>query len=79
MTEPVVCAPLRGGLIAMALTLLAACHPDGPDVLAPLGAPAQLQSAAPRVNSAIPGDRRSQTSFEARGRAVEPVLAPPRG
>jgi general secretion pathway protein D len=79
MTESVVCGPLRVGLIVMALTLLASCQPEAPDVLAPLGAPAQLQSAAPRVNSAIQGDRRSQTSFEARGKAVEPVLAPPRG
>lgn len=76
------CRRLRLGLFAMALTTLAACQLsplEGPPALTPLGAPAKLQSAEPRVNSAIPGDRRQQTSFEARGSAVEPALAPQRG
>jgi general secretion pathway protein D len=67
-------------LVAMALTTLAACQPPaGPPVLTPLAAPAKLQAAEPRVNSAIPGNRNLQTSFEARGPLVQPALAPPRG
>src|SRR5438132_11050050 len=71
---------LRFALIAMAaVTALAGCQPAVLEVLTPLAAPGRLQSAEPRVNSAIPGDRRVQQSFEARGAAVIPALLPQRG
>lgn len=73
---------LRLGLFAIAVTGLAGCEQfslQRPPEMTPLGEPAKLQSAAPRVNSAIVGDRRQQTSFEARGTAVEPTLAPQPG
>jgi general secretion pathway protein D len=79
MSYRAACGALRLVLIAMAVAPLAACQTPLLEVLTPLAAPAKLQSAEPRVNSAIPGDRRQQTSFEARGSAVEPALAPQRG
>jgi general secretion pathway protein D len=69
---------LRFVLIVMAVALLAACQLLLVESLTPLAAPAKLQPAEPRVNSAIPGDRRLQQSFEARGASVAPALAPQR-
>ena len=73
------CGALRLVWIVMAVTTLTACQPPLLDVLTPLAAPAKLQSAEPRVNSDIPGNRNLRTSFEARGTAVGPLLAPPPG
>ncbi len=73
------CGALRVVLIVMAIATLAACQTPLLEVLTPLAAPAKLQSAEPRVNSAIPGDRRLQQSFEAPGPGVAPALAPQRG
>src|SRR5229473_228852 len=70
---------LRLALVTMAVATLAACQLPSLEVLSPLTAPAKLQSAEPRVNSAIPGDRRLQQSFETRGAGVAPTLAPQRG
>src|SRR5229473_3280299 len=70
---------LRLALVTMAVATLAACQLPSLEVLSPLAAPAKLQSAEPRVNSAIPGDRRLQQSFETRGAGVAPTLAPQRG
>jgi hypothetical protein len=60
------CNALHLALIVMALATLAACQlasPEGPPVLTSLAAPSRLQSAEPRVNSAIPGNRNLQNSF----------------
>ncbi len=71
---------LRLALIVVAPMTMAACQPpESRPELTPLAAPAKLQAAAPRVNSAIPGNRNLPTSFEARGTPVEPALAPQRG
>ncbi len=70
---------LRLALVTMAVATLAACQLPSLEVLSPLTAPAKLQSAEPRVNSAIPGDRRLPQSFEAHGTTVTPALVPQRG
>ncbi len=79
MSRCAACGALRLVLIVMAIATVAACQTPLLEVLTPLAAPAKLQSAEPRVNSAIPGDRRLQQSFEARGAGVAPALAPQRG
>jgi general secretion pathway protein D len=67
-------------MIAMAtVTTLAGCRPPLIEELIPLVAPGKLQSAEPRVNSALPGNRQLPQSFEARGAAVAPALLPQRG
>ena len=79
MSRRAACGALRLVLTVMAVTTLAACQLPTLEVLTPLAAPAKLQSAEARVNSAIPGDPRLQQSFEAHGAAVAPALAPQRG
>ena len=78
MSRCAACGALRLVLIVMAIATVAACQTPLLEVLTPLAAPAKLQSAEPRVNSAIPGDRRLQQSFEARGAGVAPALPPQR-
>jgi len=57
---------------------LAGCEAKPPETLAPLGTPGALQPAAPRVNSAIEGDRNRLPVFEARAAAAAtPSLAEP--
>lgn len=60
----------------VALISLAACE-GSPPALNPLEQPTKVQAAEPRVSSAIPSDRTRLPSFEARGKATAPVLAPP--
>ena len=79
MSCPAACGTLRFVPIMVAVTLLAACQLPVLESLTPLAAPAKLQSAEPRVNSDIPGNRNLRTSFEARGTAVGPLLASPPG
>src|SRR6266566_3094330 len=76
MSRRAACRALWAVLIAIAT--LSACQLPVLESLTPLAAPAKLQSAEPRVNSAIPGDRRLPQSFEARGAPVSPALAPQR-
>jgi general secretion pathway protein D len=64
---------------AMVVATLGACQPPSLEILTPLAAPNKLQPAEARVNGVIPGDRRSPQSFEARGTAIEPTLAPQQG
>jgi general secretion pathway protein D len=65
--------------LALAVAALAGACQLAPEGLLPLGAPAKLQSAEPRVNAAIPGNRNLPSAFEARGTTVEPALVPTRG
>jgi len=64
-------------VLVVALALLAACqvYPSPPG-LQPLEEPRALEAAPPRVNSTIASDRPERT-FEARGGAAVPTVAPP--
>jgi len=66
---PAICLALLG--------FLAACEGPAQPGLAPLEAPTRLQAAEPRVSGTIPSGRERLPSFEARGAASPPVLAPP--
>src|SRR5690348_13116616 len=71
---------LRTASLALAAaTMLAGCQPPLLEGLMPLASPGKLQSAEPRVNSAIPGSRQGPQAFEARGGTVTPALAAQRG
>jgi len=67
----------RPPVLGMALALLAACqiYPSEPG-LQPLEEARALEAAPPRVNATIASDRRERT-FEARGVAAVPTVAPP--
>jgi general secretion pathway protein D len=79
MSRLAACHALRLALIVAAPMMLAECQPEGRPELTPLVESGQLQAAAPRVNSAIPGDRSLPTAFETRGRAEQPAQAPQQG
>jgi general secretion pathway protein D len=76
MSRLAACHALRLAVIVLAPMVLADCEPEGRPELTPLIESSQLQAAAPRVNSAIPGDRNLPTAFEARGQTAQSAHAP---
>lgn len=64
-------------LLAIALTMAAACQMPAEPGLQPLEQPTSLQAAEPRVNASIPNDRSRQRAFVASGAAPASTVRPP--
>jgi general secretion pathway protein D len=73
------CGRASWGLIILAFFALGACESSrpSPPVLAPLGTPGALQSAAPRVNAVIQEDRDRAPIFESRGQPIAVTAGTP--